>query len=251
MQNIKNFPRNIAIKEHPLPPGKSLLRGTFYFMEHWKNLSEENLQEVFESILYTEEWRPCPKYEGFYEVSSFGRVRTIGRIHKHVNGNSFYRKGKIKAQVPAKEGYPLVSLSKFNKGNVKTVHRLVAEAFLDNPENHPDVNHKKGIVTDNRVHQIEWCSTQYNCWHAYRVLGRKAAATAFLKGAESLKAIPIVQLTMDGLYIKTWPCAVEVKNELGFNHRHICSVCKGRYGRKSSHGYRWLYLKDYQLLQNK
>lgn len=90
-----------------------------------------------------------------YEVSRTGEIRNI-------------RTGHIKSLRRDRYGYPRVTL--YPSGKTYTVHRLVAKAFLDNPENLKQVNHKNGIKTDNSVNNLEWCTLQYNCKHRSSVL---------------------------------------------------------------------------------
>ena len=112
-----------------------------------------------------EEWRKLVNYPG-YSVSSLGRVRSDP--HKVWNGNGWYTtKEKIlKPNILAK-GYLQVELRNAPNRHPRQVHRLVAEAFISNPNNFPQVNHKNGIKNDNRVENLEWCDNSMNQIHAY------------------------------------------------------------------------------------
>ena len=105
-----------------------------------------------------EEWRPIEGYEGLYEVSSYGRVRSLDRYD---NRNCF-RKGKVLSPAKDKNGYLKVVLNCNGKCKTINVHRLVALTFLPNPDNLPCVNHKNEDKTDNRVDNLEWCTVKYN-----------------------------------------------------------------------------------------
>jgi len=120
--------------------------------------------------LENEIWKPINGYEGKYEVSNTGRVKSLGRyIQKSRNGKpvqQWYDGFVMKNIVDARWGYHRVYLCKDGKIKAYKLHRLVAGAFIDNPENKPCVNHKNGIKTDNRVDNLEWCSYQENARHA-------------------------------------------------------------------------------------
>lgn len=103
-----------------------------------------------------EEWRPVKGYEGLYEVSNMGRVRSL-----------YYGKSRILKQGVDCHGYMHVCLSKDGTCNTKRVHRLVATAFIQNPDNYECVNHKDGNKKNNTVDNLEWCTISYNTKHAY------------------------------------------------------------------------------------
>ena len=109
-----------------------------------------------------EEWRPIEGYEGLYEVSNTGRVRSVDRYIK--NGHSSYRlhKGKVISLLKGEYGYIQVNLYYNGKNYKKYVHRLVAQAFIPNPDNLPQINHKDEDKTNNRVDNLEWCTAKYN-----------------------------------------------------------------------------------------
>ena len=104
-----------------------------------------------------EEWRQIRGYEGFYEVSNMGRVRSVDRI---------FHPGRVLKSIINMYGYPTVGLS---AGRLKffKVHRLVAQAFIPNPGNKPQVNHKNGIKTDDMADNLEWNTKSENIRHAF------------------------------------------------------------------------------------
>ena len=109
-----------------------------------------------------EEWRSIPGYEGLYEVSNLGRVRSLDRYVKYSNGMIHLHKGKVLSPGKDTDGYLKVVLNCNRKCKTITVHRLVALTFIPNPDNLPIINHKDEDKTNNSVDNLEWCTQQYN-----------------------------------------------------------------------------------------
>jgi hypothetical protein len=110
-----------------------------------------------------EQWKDIKGYEGLYEVSNLGNVRSLDRVIKSKHNGTMLRKGQILTPFyEEKKGYYQVSLSKDGKNKKHRVHRLVASAFLDNPHSYTDVNHKDEVKTNNNVDNLEWCTRKYN-----------------------------------------------------------------------------------------
>lgn len=172
-------------------------------IEHYKNFSLENITEEIDGVLYTEEWRPIRGYEGEYEISSFGRVKSLVcpkgiRIKKSFASYRYRRIpiGPFKAQVKLQ------------------VHRLVADAFIQNPDNLPEVNHKKGIRWDNRVWELEWNTSSQNKKHAFEVLGRKANTPWLGKfGLDCPKSHSVKKVSSDGSIVHVFASKREAAKE--------------------------------------
>ncbi len=114
------------------------------------------------------DWKQINGYEGIYEVSNTGLVRGIDRVVDLANGKKRAVKGReIKSRLN-NYGYVEVRLSKNGVAKTHFVHRLVATAFIPNPENFPQVNHLSGEKLDNRVENLEWTDARGNALHAYR-----------------------------------------------------------------------------------
>ena len=132
-----------------------------------------------------EVWIDCVGFEGFYQISNLGNVRSVERMVMNRVGNGLRKSpSKLLKQGFSKSGYWIVSFCVDGIKSNQTVHRLVCRAFIENPKNKPQVNHKNGVKTDNRVSNLEWVTVSENGLHAYRVLGN----TAWNKGMK-LKAI--------------------------------------------------------------
>ena len=103
-------------------------------------------------------WKPVVGYEGLYEVSSYGRVRSLDRY----DSRNRFLKGRILRLNDDGKGYLRVQLSSNGKAKMYSVHRLVAIAFLPNPDNLPEVNHRDEDKINNSVENLEWCDGKYN-----------------------------------------------------------------------------------------
>lgn len=169
-------------------------------------------------------WLPVSGYEGLYEVSNFGRVKSLG------NDNS--RKTKI--LIPCEEvgGYLKVCLCKNGKGKTFRIHRIVAEAFLPNWCDFQQVNHIDEDKTNNHVNNLEWCDRKYNINHGTR--NERVAE----KNTNGKLSKIVLQLTKTGELVREWPSTQEAERN-GFNHGHIVSCCSGKL--KSYKGYIWKY----------
>ena len=113
-------------------------------------------------------WKAIKGYEGIYEISEHGKVRSLNHLIKYSDGRSRIQKGRILKTSLSKKGYVRVSLSKQKKRFHTSIHRLLALSFIDNPENKKQVNHINGIKHDNRIENLEWVSNSENQIHAIK-----------------------------------------------------------------------------------
>ncbi len=120
-------------------------------------------------IIIDEEWRPVADFTDFYEVSTLGRVRSIGRITLSDSGRPRFCDGKILRPRTSGSGYPQVALYKDGKGKTISVHRLVALAFVPNPNNLPMVNHIDGVKVNGVATNLEWVDDRGNKQHAINI----------------------------------------------------------------------------------
>lgn len=147
-------------------------------------LIKENIYENLSlSNLEGEVWKPVVGYEGLYDVSNLGRVKSFNR-----NGNN-RNTDLIRIQRINQFGYLAFSLTKNNKKKLFQSHRLVAISFIENTENKSQVNHKNGIKTDNSVENLEWNTPSENCLHSYYVLNNKSGVIKAQKKAYEVNTI--------------------------------------------------------------
>lgn len=176
-------------------------------------------------------WRPVVGYEGLYEVSNLGRIRSLDKIGINVHRNGYKLiKGKVLKCTKCVNGYMKVNLYKKKQKKTHLIHRLVADAFIPNPNNYPVINHINEIKTDNRACNLEYCTMQYN--------NEYSGTTEKMINARK-KAV--IQLTLNGRFVAEFDSASEAGRKTGINHRNISSVCLNKYGYKSAGGYRWSY----------
>ena len=181
-----------------------------------------------------EVWKDIDGYEGIYQVSSIGRVRSLDRVYIMKNGRPYSRKGILTQLFEDKDGYKEVKFCLQNKRKTYKVHRLVAQAFIENPHNLPFINHKDEDKQNNRVENLEWCTPKYNANYGMS----KAKLSASHKNHPGLSN-PVNQYTMDGIFVQSWPSAKEAQRQTGIYAVNIASCCKGIY--KQSHGFIWRY----------
>lgn len=129
----------------------------------------------------SEVWKDVPDYEGYYQVSNKGNVRSVDRV----KCDGIRMKGITRKQHADSCGYMLVALSKDGKQKHLSVHRLVALAFIPNPDNLPQVNHKDEVRNHNNVENLEWCSIIYNQNYGHR----RERSSASSKGENNARAI--------------------------------------------------------------
>lgn len=182
--------------------------------------------------------KPVVGYEGYYEVDQFGRVFSLDRVVTVVDGNRTYEKplyGKQMKQSMHDKGYKTVSLTRDGKTKAMFVHRIVAEAFLPNPDNLPMVNHKDEDKTNNFLENLEWCTAAYN-----RTYGKAVERHAKkLRGRESEKRVAVIQRSLDGGFMNWHSSIKEAAASVNGATGAISAVCKGK--RKMAYGYLWEY----------
>lgn len=168
-------------------------------------------------------WKDIEGFEGLYQVSNMGRVRSLRR--------NIILKNRITS------GYEMVLLYTNNIRKNYLVHRLVAHAFIPNPNNLPQVNHKDENKTNNCVDNLEWCDGKYNTNYG---TGNKRRAQKQLNNKNKSKVV--LQYSLDGTFIKEWKSTMAVERNLGFCQSSISECCRNI--RKTAYSYIWKYKKE-------
>lgn len=172
-----------------------------------------------------EEWKDIPNYYG-YQISNYGRVKSLGNKSNH--------KGAILLRQSNVTGYKCVNLYQNNKGTMVKVHRLVAQSFLLNPDNLPEVNHIDGDKTNNMVVNLEWCTSKENVNHARKI----GLISPNKKGADDPRSIGVLQIDpMTEEVVGKFGSLREAERETGFARANISKVLN-KEGRLS-HGWKW------------
>ena len=170
-------------------------------------------------------WKDIKDYPN-YMVSNLGRVKNL----------NYNKTGREQLMTPQESAFGYMRIKLCKNGKIKTIgiHRLVSEAFIPNPNNYPQVNHKNEDKTNNCVWNLEWCDANYNDNYGTR---NKRSAEARTNGKCSK---PVLQIDKDTLeVIKEWPSAHEVERQLGYSNASISQCCNGK--RNTASGYKWKY----------
>lgn len=163
-----------------------------------------------------ERWKDVPGYEGLYQISNNGRVRNAKRQRvKKLSNNG--------------NGYKQTMLSKAGVREYPLVHRLVASAFIPNPDNKPHINHKNGIKIDNRVSNLEWCTMSENLFHRYRVLNQSGG-----------RSKPVLCIERGQVY----PSAKAAAEALGVSHKGIIRICNNKQETTRNNKLHFIYMEE-------
>lgn len=166
-------------------------------------------------------WKAIKDYEGVYEINELGEVRRVetGRILKGYIGS---------------DGYPRVSLTVNCETKPFLLHRLIAIAFIPNPNNYPCINHKDENKSNNSLDNLEWCTYRYNLNYG----------THNARANETRKK-PILQYSKTGEFIREWKSVTDLNLETGIDMGHVTACCRGK--RKTAGGYCWKYKNEKEI----
>lgn len=171
-------------------------------------------------MVMKEIWKPIKDYEGLYEISNFGNVKILARNYTRYNYlTKRYNIIKVKEKITQgtiNGGYRRICLTKNKVEKNKHIHKLVAEAFISNPNNYSYVNHIDGNKQNNYIDNLEWCTLYQNNTHAYKTGLRK-----------STDITPILQYDLEGNFIREYKSINEASKETNLDIRHISRNING------------------------
>lgn len=177
-------------------------------------------------------WKDIKGYEGLYQISNLGRIKSLKREVDCGKGERILEERVLKNMINI-HGYYYIHLRKEKRKHAKTIHRLVAEAFIDNKANLPVVNHIDGNKLNNSVQNLEWCTYSENSKHAY---------------INNLKEPPekeVLQYNINGDFIRKWKSGKVAAKELNICYCHISSCCTGK--SKVAGGFVWKHATEKKI----
>lgn len=214
-------------------------------------------------------WKDVVGYEGYYQVSNLGRVRSVSHISKFMETSRRVKHGQIVKPYLTQYGYNVIRLHRNGIISCFFLHRVVAQAFIKNPENKPQIDHINTIRTDNRVENLRWCTNKENCNNPItrrkyigRCKGRKHSEESKEKMRakrigklnpffgkhhseeyKKSKSKKLVQLTLNGDFVREWDTSTEAGMRYCVCSKAIRLCCNGI--NKTCAGYKWMFKKDY------
>ena len=176
-------------------------------------------------------WKDVVGYEGLYQVSNFGEVRSLNYLHK--------RCICVMKQKKLRTGYMAIELHKDKIRKTINVHRIVAMAFIENKDNKPCVNHIDGNKENNKVSNLEWCTAKQNIEHAKQTGLMKRSNVAGMYGIHKKAQKAVNQFTKDGEFVAKWDSMLAAARTLHCSQRCISACANGK--TRSSMGFLWRF----------
>jgi hypothetical protein len=177
-------------------------------------------------------WKDIEGHEGLYQVSNLGRILSLP--------NKTHSESIILKFLGGRGNYNYISLYKDGRSKTMSVHRIVAKAFIPNPDNKPEVNHTEGIQNDNTVEHLEWATRSENQLHRFRVLNQPGTFKNKF-GSEHHSSKPVHQFDVNGNLLNTFQSTREAARILNKRHSSIAKCASGKKKHKSAYGFKWSY----------
>ena len=182
-------------------------------------------------------WKDVVGYEGLYQVSNLGRVKSVAYMRK-LGNHSYWCSEKILSLTNGKGGYLRIKFTKNGLNFFAQVHRLVAEAFIPNPNNYPQINHKDENKQNNVVSNLEWCTAKYNNNYGTKIQRARVKQRGRTGGGKR-NYKPVLQMDLNGNIINEYKSMAEAQKMTNTHINGIVACCKGR--RNKAGGYKWAY----------
>jgi hypothetical protein len=176
-------------------------------------------------------WKDVIGFEGKYKVSNLGNILSLNYKRS--------KKSRILSPILSNSGYFGINIGTGREDVCfKLIHRLVAIAFLPNPDNLPAVNHIDSNRQNNNLENLEWCTIAYNNQHSYDNTDRASAMKGVI-GKNHPLSVSVLQYDILGNFIKEWDCLRDIERELGYNHSLVSACCRGKC--EYAYGFIWRY----------
>lgn len=178
-------------------------------------------------------WKDIPNYEGLYQASNFGKIRSYPRKGTRIKNDFYILQGGVN-----KKGYKQIILRKNNIPKTISLHRLIAKTFIPNLDNKSQINHIDGNKLNNKVENLEWIDNLENMRHSIKIGLRDEA----IKKLKYINCKKINQYDINNNFIKQWNSIIEIQRELKIPNQNISKVCQHK--RKTAGGYIWEYANN-------
>lgn len=196
-------------------------------------------------------WKDIEGYEGYYQISNLGRVKSLSRTTKFGMNYKTSNDIMLSASI-GKRGYYVVSLNKDGVSKTFTLHRLIAKAFIPNPENKRFIDHINTIRTDNRIENLRWVTAKENANNSITLMKNRESAKLrwsvgkFANRRENLHYIKVQQFTKDGVFVKEYDSIKNASLQTGIDSSSISAVCLGTNPKRhTAGGFIWKHIGEY------
>lgn len=189
-----------------------------------------------------EVWKDIKGYEGYYQASNLGRIKRLEREIKTRNGKGEHKrilKENILQGFYCPKGYVRVLLTRDKKNKTYMIHRLIAETFIPNPDNFPQVNHIDGIKNHNNVENLEWCTQSYNIKHSYEI-GLRSSVDEVLKKNREKQSKKVAKYDVYGNLLEIYGSVNEATKKNKAGRTQILKSCR----HENEPIYRWEFVND-------
>lgn len=177
-------------------------------------------------------WKDIPGYEGLYQASNLGKIKSMPRKGTHSQEEYILKEKK------RRKGYHEIALTKECKTKHYFVHRLIAMTFIPNPLNLPQIDHIDDNKSNNCVNNLQWITNADNMAKAWRT-GARTIEKTYKRGKDNKISKSVMQYDLEGNFIKQWYCIKDIERELKFHSGNICCCC--RHKRPTAYGFKWEY----------